>query len=236
MISGIIGIVQARMGSQRAPGKSFARIGGLPVVEIVCRRALQSKRLHQVMLATSVRAEDGVLAEHIARCGVAVFRGSEMDVVARYRAAAREVGATHVVRICADNVFVDWNEIDRLVAWGLNEESDFVGFCNPVYPDRPNDFGGELMTAPALERTFLEATDAFDREHVSPYFWAHPDRFRLGSLEVDERLRTPVKLDLDYPEDLRLLQAIGGRVTDVVDVPAAEVVRVAESIMASRVD
>lgn len=222
------------MGSKRRPGKSFELIGGLPVVEVVLRRLAKSKRLDRVVLATSSEPQDTILAEHAARIGFATFRGSENDLVGRFREAALQHHATHIVRVCADNVFVDWTEIDRLVEYGLLEGKDFVGFKNSVHKDRLNDFAGEFMTFAALQRTYRETTDPFHREHVFPYFYDNPDKFRIGYVEVAESLRTPVKLDLDYPEDLALLQEIGRRVPDVISVTGPEVVRVANQIVAER--
>lgn len=230
----VVAIVQARMGSKRRPGKSFELIGGLPVIEVVLRRLAKSKRINRVVLATSTEPRDAILAEHAKKIGFAMFRGPENDLVARFYHAAIEHQATHVVRICADNVFLDWTEIDRLVNYGLAEKKEFVGFKNPTYPNRLNDFAGEFMTFPALQRTFRETMEPHDREHVFPYFYNNPDKFRIGYVEVAESLRTPMKLDLDYPEDLSLLQEIGRRAADPVEVSGPEIVRLATRIVAER--
>jgi len=230
----VVAIIQARMGSTRTPGKSFALVGGVPVVELVLRRLARSRRVDRVVLATSDLIRDKVLADHAEGAGFAAFRGPENDLVARYHEAARIHTATHVVRVCADNVFLDWTEIDRLVDYGLREGKDFVGFKNPTYPDRLNDFAGEFVTFAALHRTFTETQDPHDREHVFPYFYAHAETFKLGYLDVAEALRTPVKLDLDYPDDLAILQEIGRRVADPVAVASAEVVRLANAIAAEK--
>ena len=230
----VVAIVQARMGSKRRPGKSFELVGGLPVVEVVLRRLAKSKRIDHVVLATSTEQRDAVLAEHAKKIGFSTFRGPENDLVARFHHAATEHQATHVVRVCADNVFLDWTEIDRLVDYGLAEKKEFVGFKNSTYPNRLNDFAGEFMTFPALQRTFREAVEPHDREHVFPYFYNNPDKFRIGYVEVAESLRTPVKLDLDYPEDLALLQEIGRRSANPVEITGAEVVQLATRIVAER--
>jgi 3-deoxy-manno-octulosonate cytidylyltransferase (CMP-KDO synthetase) len=48
----IIGIIPARMGSSRFPGKPLAKIRGIPMVEHVLRRSLMSKSLNDVYVAT----------------------------------------------------------------------------------------------------------------------------------------------------------------------------------------
>ncbi|MDA2909522.1 hypothetical protein MYX04_01170 [Nitrospiraceae bacterium AH_259_D15_M11_P09] len=225
------GIVQARMGSERCPGKSMELVGGAPVVAVVLGRLTKAKRLSRVVLATSKLDMDVVLAEKAEALGIPVFRGSEADLVDRFLAAAHKYAETpYIVRATGDNVFVDWNEIDRLVEFGIEGGWDFVGFDNEVYKDRINDFAGEFIKLEALERVAALTDDPYDREHVFPYFYAHPDQFKVTRIQVHPSLHTPVKLDLDYPEDLELLQAIGEEVADPIEVPSPEVVRIASQL------
>jgi spore coat polysaccharide biosynthesis protein SpsF (cytidylyltransferase family) len=224
-------IVQARMGSARLPGKSMEPVGGVPVIEIVLRRLARAKQLDRVVLATSELPRDDVLAAHAAKLGFAVFRGSETDLVARFMgAAATFARGPYLVRATGDNVFMDWDEIDRIVRFGIDGGWDFVGWQNDVHPDRQNDFAAEFLRRDALERVAAATQDAHDREHVFPYFYAHPELFKVTRIAVDPRLHTAVKLDLDYPQDLKTLQAIGREIGDPIDAPAARAVEIANRI------
>jgi len=227
-------IVQARMGSARLPGKSLELIGGVAVVEIVLRRLAKAHRLARVVLATSVEPRDDALAAHAARQGFPVFRGSETDLIARYLGCARRYAdSPYLVRATGDNVFMDWDEVDRVVGFGINGGYDFVGFQNAAHPDRMNDFAAEFLRRDALERVDPLARTAHEREHVFPYFHAHPDTFRVTCIEVAPRLHTKAKLDLDYPEDLARLRRIAAEIDDPISVPAARVVEIANRIFAS---
>lgn len=224
-------IVQARMGSQRCPGKSLELIGGVPVVELVLRRLAKSTRLSKVVLATSDLERDTPLAEVAAKAGFDVFRGSETDLVGRYLDAANQFATSdHLVRATGDNVFMDWNEIDKVVDFGVSGGWDFVGFTNSVHKDRINDFGGEYLKLSSLKRVAALTRDPHDREHVFPYFYKHPELFKVTRIEVDPGLHTSAKLDLDYPEDLALLQRIGSQVGDPVIVPSRRVAEMAEQL------
>ena len=224
-------IVQARMGSQRCPGKSLELIGNVPVVELVLRRLSKAKRLARVVLATSDLDRDTPLAGVAAKAGFQVFRGNESDLVGRYLAAA-ECHATndYLVRATGDNVFMDWREIDRVVEFGVTGGWDFVGFTNSVHKDRINDFGGEFLKFSSLRKVSEMTRDPHDREHVFPYFYKNPDKFKVTRIEVSAELHTPIKLDLDYPEDLAVLQAIGRKVSDPVNLPASRVVEIANQL------
>ncbi len=221
-------IVQARMGSHRCPGKSHQLIGGIPVVELVLRRLAKAQRLSKVVLATSDLDRDTPLAETATKAGFPVFRGSETDLVGRYLGAAEAYAdGPYLVRATGDNVFMSWDEINRVVDFGVSGGWDFVGFDNDVFTDRINDFAGEFIRWEALKQVGSLTNKPHDREHVFPYFYAHPERFKVTRIIVDPSLHTPVKLDLDTPEDLAMIKAVGNAVDDPINVPAAEVTRIA---------
>lgn len=226
-----IAIVQARMGSERCPGKSVQKIGGVPVVELVLRRLSKAENVDNVVLATSDLQRDDILANYAQDIGFDVFRGSETDLVGRFVAAAKQFSnSDYLIRATGDNVFMDWNEIDRLVKYGISGDYDFVGFDNRVYPDRINDFSGEFIKKSALEKVASLTNEPFDREHVFPYFYANQDKFKVDKIQVTPELHTSVKLDLDYPEDLDLLKRVGKLVDNPVDVPATEIVKIANQL------
>ena len=219
------------MGSRRCPGKSMELVGARPVFEVVLSRLRKASSLKEVILATSDLEKDSVLAEKAEALGFQVFRGSETDLIERFLGAAHQyASAPYIVRATGDNVFVDWKEIDRLVTFGIEGDWDFVGFMNDVYKDRMNDFAGEFIKLAALERVATLTDDSFDREHVFPYFYAHQEDFKVTRIQVHPSLHTSIKLDLDYPEDLELLQLIGKEVVDPLSVSSQEVVRLANQL------
>lgn len=111
----VVALVQARLGSARLPGKMLLPLRGLPLIDWVLRRIGQSALLDAVVLATSTDSRDDALANHVGALGIPVFRGPEHDVLERFRQAGLWAGASHVVRVCADNPLIWGGEIDRLV-------------------------------------------------------------------------------------------------------------------------
>ena len=106
----IVALIQARMGSTRLPCKMMLSLHGLPLIDWVVRRTAASRLLNRIIVATSEAPANDPLAAHLEGQGTEVFRGPEDDVLKRFRLAAEQAGATHVVRICADNSLV---ELDR---------------------------------------------------------------------------------------------------------------------------
>src|SRR3990172_4928337 len=103
----VVAIIQARMASSRLPGKVLADLGGRPVLAWVVRRASRAIGIHQIVVATSVAAEDDVIAALCKEQGFACSRGSLHDVLDRYVQAAREFDAEVVVRLTGDCPLID---------------------------------------------------------------------------------------------------------------------------------
>jgi spore coat polysaccharide biosynthesis protein SpsF len=229
-----VAIIQARMGSSRFPGKMLARLGGVPLLEWGVRRLLRATTLAQVVLATSEGANDDKLAELAAGLGVAVFRGNEADVLGRFLGAASMTGADNVVRVCADNPFVDPSEIDRLVTFFAASPCDYA--CNHL--DRlgsgyADGFGAEILSVGLLHRLANLAKDVRYREHLTLYLWEHQSQFRLKAIDAPLDLRFPgLRFDIDHPCDLSRLESLV--VSGVgIETPAASIVEIALAELAA---
>ena len=111
----VVALVQARLGSTRLPGKMLLPVHALPLRDWVLHRVSRAKLLDAVVLATTTEPRDDALAEHVAALGFPVFRGPENDVLERFRQAGLWAGASHVVRVCADNPLIWGGAIDRLI-------------------------------------------------------------------------------------------------------------------------
>lgn len=62
----------------------------------------------------------------------------------------------------------------------------------------------------ALTRAWKEAAEKHEREHVMPYLYEMPGRFKVIQLDYAEDLGS-LRWTLDTPEDLQLLRAIYDR-------------------------
>jgi spore coat polysaccharide biosynthesis protein SpsF len=209
-------IVQARMGSSRRPGKVLADVAGRPMLDLVLDRAL-AVSAQAVVVATTTEPGDDAIAAHVAARGdgVRCVRGSETDVLGRYALAAETSGAEIVVRITADCPLTDPAVIDRMLAKRAAEGLDYSGVWTaaPYDPARrrfPHGLDAEGLTAAALHAAAREATTAYDREHVTPFLKARPERFAQAFLEPgpEEGDLGDERWTVDHPEDLELVRAI----------------------------
>jgi spore coat polysaccharide biosynthesis protein SpsF len=71
----------------------------------------------------------------------------------------------------------------------------------------PRGLDTEAFTVSALEEAQQSATDSWDREHVTPFLYRHPERFALRDVR-DARDRSELRWTVDTPEDFDLVTRI----------------------------
>jgi spore coat polysaccharide biosynthesis protein SpsF (cytidylyltransferase family) len=215
-------IVQARTSSTRLPGKVLADLGPGTTTELVLRRLGRAEELDGIVVATSTDRSDDELAAAVEALGTRVIRGPLDDVLARYALAAREVRAEGIVRITADCPLVDPSLVDSLVAlW----RSDDVHYAANIIEPRtfPKGLDVEVVSRSAIDTADAEASAPPEREHVTPYIRARPDRFPAAALEMVPPL-PDVRVTLDTEDDLRALRELIARVGEdagLVEIVAA---------------
>ena len=200
----IAAIIQARMGSERLPGKSLADVAGKPLLERVVQRVKASTLVDRVIVATTTAAEDDPLADLAGRLEVPCFRGHRDDVLDRVYHAARNHGAEHVVRVTGDCPLIDPGVMDRVIQAYLAGTHDYVS--NTIRYTYPDGLDVEVCSFPALERAWKEAHLPSEREHVTSYIRTS-GHFRTSNVEGPEDL-SRFKLSVDTPEDLHLARSI----------------------------
>jgi spore coat polysaccharide biosynthesis protein SpsF len=197
----IVAIIQARMNSSRLPGKVFNKLAGKPQIFHVCNRLTFSKRITQIVLATTTNPCDDCLCDWAQENKISFYRGDENNVLDRFYGAAKEYGADIVIRITADDPFKDPLVIDSCVDLLVSEGLDFTFNNKP--PSFPEGLDTEVFTFTALDRAHSEAESDFDKEHVTQYFYKNPSLFRMQNYAYREDVSN-IRLTVDTAEDYRL--------------------------------
>lgn len=196
-------VLQARIGSRRLPGKVLAPIAGRPLLEHCLRRLLLAG-VGPVVLATTTGPRDDVLADLAAGLGVGVVRGPEEDVLQRFLLAADYLEARFIVRATADNPAVDIEAPARVL-----EAIRATGADHVVERELPLGAAVEAVRTAALFQAAAQSRDPYDREHVTPFVYRNPGRFRAESPAAPAPLRRPdLRLTVDTPADLEAVRAV----------------------------
>lgn len=203
----IVAIIQARMSSTRLPGKVLLPIMGKPVLWHIVNRLRATPGIEKIVVTTSTTSDDDKIADFAMQHEVACFRGSEDDVLDRYYYAARRFKADPIIRITGDCPFVDPEVIGHLLELYETGNYDHAGVAvgaGAIFMDGgrfPDGLDAECFSFAALERAWREATETDDREHVTPYMWRVPGRFRTGALKAEKdysHLRWTVDNEADF--------------------------------------
>lgn len=224
----ILAILQARVSSSRLPGKVLLPLLGQPMLARQLERVRRARLIDTLLVATSEDVSDDPIEALCAAAGVACYRGRLDDVLDRYYQAALAYRPRHIVRLTGDCPLADPGLIDAVIAYYLESGCAHVsnGGEPPSFPD---GLDVEVFSFAALETAWRETRLGSEREHVTPFIYKHPERFRLGQYRspvdlsalrwtVDEaadfelisivyQTLYPAKPDFDSADVLRLLEA-----------------------------
>ena len=207
-----LGILQARSSSKRLPGKVLAPILGIPMIMRQVERLRRCRRLDHLVLATSSDPSDDALAALCAQNNVECLRGSLDDVLDRFYQAAMLHTPSDIVRLTGDCPLVESPLVDDIL--DFHKEGDYDYSSNTIEPTYPDGLDVEVFRFSCLVDAWKEARTSFQREHVTPFFYQHPERFRLGNFKGPQTL-SHLRWTVDEQEDLELIRQIYERLYPV---------------------
>ncbi len=202
-----VAIIQARMGSTRFPGKVLKHILGKPMLERMIERVKRAKLIDQIVVATTTNPQDNSITRLTDSLNISSFRGSATDVLSRYYLAAKKYHADIIVRLTGDCPVIDPVIIDTVVKTYLKDKWDYVS--NVHIRSFPRGMDTEVFSFRALTTAWKQARSAYNREHITPYIYAHSQLFKLKQVIAPPPLSRPdLRLTVDESADLRLVRKI----------------------------
>ena len=207
-------IIQARKGSTRLPGKvvmPFYEDKG--VLEIIIKRVVAKYPKLKTILATTSESIDDDVAKLGQSLGVEVFRGSENNVLSRFTELVKLYNLDGVIRVCADNPFLDVDSFQEFIDWGAESKADYVGFgISSTHPTIKTHFGlwAEYVSASALIKASELTQEKLFVEHVTNFIYGNPDLFKIEIQPLPNNWANEKKIrfTLDTKEDFDLLQKL----------------------------
>lgn len=209
-------LVQARFGSTRLPGKVLKPLGGESMLRRVLERAQTAARPDCVGAVVPYGDKDDPVAKEARSAGVRVVRGSEDDVLARFVQGILRYDLDTVVRLTADNPFVEGRVIDAMI--GHLQERGLDYLHNVRGAGYPLGTCVEVVRGTALKEAFARSDSQADHEHVTPYIYDTDADYETGVFRREESA-DHMRLTVDTEEDYRLASWI----FENVDGPPAEV-------------
>ncbi len=196
-------IIQARMTSTRLPGKVLKPVMGRPLFEYMTERLLRAKKLDTIVVATTTNDADEPIVAFAKKQGLAVFRGSEQDVLSRYHGAAKAYGINHVVRVTSDCPLIDPVIVDRAITRYGSSGCDYLHLGTTFAEGLDTEVFSFTKLAMAHEQAKLRA----EREHVSLYFHNNPEKICKEVIENDTD-DSRYRITVDEPQDFEVVKAV----------------------------
>ncbi len=207
-MTGILGIIQARMSSQRLPGKVLCRVAGKPLLEYILDRLDRSEGLDSTVVATSIDPSDDAIAQYCASRGQACFRGPLSNVADRFRQVINNRPCDAFVRLCADSPLIAPELVDRAIELFSSARPTIVTTVVPR--TAPPGQSVEVIDC----ESFLQAVQLMSRrehlEHVTRYFYDNAEDYRIVSLPSRHDFGD-ARFAIDTPDDLAWFERLIAR-------------------------
>lgn len=203
----VVIILQARMGASRLPGKPLKTVLGRPLLGYQLERLRRSHSTTEIVVATTLEPQDDQIAEFCKSQEVSVFRGSSLDVLDRYYQAARLFKADFVVRVTGDCPIIDPVILDEVINYYLECFPKFDYVSNSISHTYPRGLDVEIFSFELLESAQKNAKLPEEREHVTLYFYTHPEKFSIGNVASKKDISNH-RWTVDTEEDFELISRI----------------------------
>jgi spore coat polysaccharide biosynthesis protein SpsF len=201
-------IIQARMGSQRFPGKVLHRVAGKPMLEYLLERLARCQTVTECVVATSDNDQDLPLVRFCESRRIPWRRGPLENVAERFRQVMEDCRFDAFVRVNGDSPLLDQAIVDRAVTRFREGDAEIV--TNVLQRTFPKGQSVEVVNSETYRRGLADVREEADREHVTRFFYRERDRFRIVNIR-SARDDGGVQLSVDTPEDMDRFAAIVGR-------------------------
>lgn len=204
-------ILQARMSSKRFPGKVLQDLLGKPMIIRQISRIQSAKNIGKIVVATTRREDDDLLASTLLENEIDIYRGATDDVISRYVKVIRKFQANTVVRLTADCPLVMPELLDSMIEDFSYNNWDYLS--NTIFPTYPDGLDIEIFSAKSLITLYsMKLTDP-EKEHVTLGFHNRKKEFNLHNYESNLDYSN-LRWTVDYPEDLEFIRNVYSKFQD----------------------
>jgi len=217
-------IVQARLGSSRLPNKMILPFfKQISILEIILEKLKSNFPKIQIILAIPISIENDSLETIAKRYGCVIYRGSEENVLERFIHAASFFKYNKIIRVCADNPFLDICEMHRLIKFSEeNVDYDYISFIVNNKPSIKSHFGfwSEYVKLDTLKSITTKTNDVLYNEHVTNYIYGNPSYYKIKLLDVRPILNKieDIRMTIDTLDDFNMLSDIYNKLNKKYDV------------------
>lgn len=204
----IVGVVIAREGSSRLPGKALVNVEGKPMIGHIVDRLKSSKYIDQVIIATTTNKLDDGIYKFGVSTNTKVFRGHPEDVLGRLYSSVENINADAIIEVGGDCPFISTKLLNKGIQIYLdNPGVDMVSNCMFEPFTFPDGYDFILLTKQTLTKVHNKAKLESERFQPFQYIFKNKHLFKIKSFENDKNF-SKWRWTLDYEEDLTLVKKV----------------------------
>ena len=208
-------IVQTRTGSSRFPGKVMMKADEENIMLDYVINQLQFSKMHdKLVVATTSLPQDDVIYNHVTNRKISCFRGDEKNVLERHYQCAKKYSFSTIIRIPSDKPLIDPTIVDSIITKFQSNSYDYISNFSvnakndhEFVPSFPSGTEVEIFSFTALEEAWKNAISEHDKEHVTPFIYENPEKFKIHNI-ISETNLSGFRWALDYEKDLKLIRLI----------------------------
>ena len=204
-------MIQARISSNRFPGKMLEKINNVTLLEYVYARCKASKNTDNVIVITSIDKSDDAIYDLCLSRDIPVFRGDLDDVLQRYVDAAIANNINLICRVSGDSPFVDVQAIDEMIScFNRRKGYDYIYTMNCL-----NGFVSEVFPLSILNKINNKNLTNEDREHVTTFIRKSDKLYNIYKMNLRLRPKRLEKytLTIDYPDDILIANKVASQLS-----------------------
>ncbi len=205
-------VIQVRTGSTRLAHKMVKKFwNNKSIPEIIIEKLRNNFPDIKIILATTDKIEDLFFRNVANFYEIDFFQGNETDVLKRFIDAAEYYSVQKIIRICADNPFLDMKQMEYLTD-NIDDENDYISFNINGVPSIKTHFGfwAEYVRLDALKKIQVSTKDILYLEHVTNFIYTHPELFKINFLDPNQRIKDAenIRMTIDTAADFDTAQQI----------------------------
>jgi spore coat polysaccharide biosynthesis protein SpsF (cytidylyltransferase family) len=207
-------IIQVRVGSTRLPNKMIRPFyNQMGIFEILLSRLIPITKKIPIIVATTSSTKDNIIADIALKNGMKIFRGSEENVLGRFLEASKEYNLEKIIRVCADNPFLDIDDLENQIDDFYNRNVDYWCYCKEdLTPSIKTHYGfwSEGVSREALQNIFGATHEKKYLEHVTNYIYENNDLFKIYYKPIPKKIEnnTQLRLTIDTLMDFNVSKSI----------------------------
>lgn len=214
-------LIQARVGSTRLPNKMLLPFyKGKTILEIVLENLLTTFSKEDIILSTSTNPLDTSLVKVAQKYNLKYFQGAENDVIERFIKTSEAFNVNKLIRICADNPFLQAKRIKALAEEFENSNADYLSWFfddgTPVIRTH-SGFFAEAVSLKALKEVVELTQNPFFHEHVTNFIYENDDVFKVKKLILNDSFLRKIRLTIDTKEDFSVAAEIYSKIYPKVE-------------------